>query len=85
LSLAELWLERALARQRQREEADRDLVLAWRIQQIRVMTNNKKRLPDLLQLLSRGGPQSAAQQVQVLAGLGLRGRARLNVLVKEES
>lgn len=61
-------------------------MLAWQIEQIRVMTANKKQLPNLQQLLRRGKsgePQTADEQVRVLAGLGLHGRGRLNVLVKE--
>lgn len=59
-------------------------MLAWQIERMRVLTENKKQLPDLRQLLRRGKPQSTQEQIAVLASMGLKGRGRLNVRVKGE-
>jgi hypothetical protein len=80
-----LWYEREVARRRSRDEQDRDLVMAWQVERIHVMTENKKQLPDLKQLLRRGKPQTAQEQVAILASLGLKGHGRLNVLVRGEN
>lgn len=74
-----------MARRRSRDRLDRDLVLAWNVERIRVMTENQHRLPDLQQLLRRGKPQTPQEQVAVLAALGLPGRGRLKVRVRGEA
>jgi hypothetical protein len=72
-----LWLERRYARQKQQDERDRDVVLAWRIMQIKVRTQNAKQLPSLKSLLAEGRPAlpgAAAQKAalhQLSAQLGV--------------
>ncbi len=70
-----MWLERRYGQQRHRDEADRDVILAWRITQIKVLTQNEKRLPALKGLLTRRGPgpkQTVAEQRLVLQALSAR-------------
>jgi hypothetical protein len=70
-------LERRYARQKHQDERDRDVVLAWRIMQIKVRTQNAKRLPSLKTLLAEGRPApkgAAAQRAalyQLSAALGV--------------
>jgi len=62
LSPREVWREFEAARLRRADARDRDIVAAWRVNQIRVLTENHKRLPDLEGLLRKaaGGPAAAA-------------------------
>lgn len=60
-------------------------MLAWNVERIHVMTENKKQLPELRQLLRRGKPQTAHEQVAILSAMGLKGRGRLNVRVRGEA
>jgi hypothetical protein len=54
LSLKELWLERRFARQKQRDEADRDTVLAWQIMRVKIKSmksDGRLVLPAVKELL----------------------------------
>ncbi len=66
-----MWLERRYARTRQYDETDRDVILAWQVMRIKVLTQNHQRLPDLRGLLTRrsGAKQTAAEQRGVLHAL----------------
>jgi hypothetical protein len=64
---------------RQREQADRDLILAWHVEYIRLKTQNDKRMPTLQMLLARGKwrqtPTEQLAQVRILSehyGIPLR-------------
>ncbi len=74
MSLRELWLERRHGKQKQQDEHDRDVILAWHIMHIKVKTQNDKRMPSLKSLLSRGQGGSKDQKsvlYQVAGQLGL--------------
>ena len=75
--MKELWLERRVARQQQQDERDRDVILAWRIMQIKVKTQNDKRMPDLKSLLSREEPKDQlAIMYEISARHGLKMEVR---------
>lgn len=69
MSLKELWLERRYARQKHRDERDRDLVLAWQIMRIKIRSMKKDgqlQLPSIRALLAEGRPQGPASQKAAL-------------------
>jgi len=70
--LRELWLERRYARQRYQTERDRDVILAWQIQKINVMTQNRQRLPSLQDVLAHGKPTTAEAQKAVFYQISAR-------------
>ena len=54
LSLRELWNEYAAAVKRSRRDYERDLILAWQVQRMEIMSMTKdggRKLPDLRKLL----------------------------------
>lgn len=67
MSLRELWRVRRAQRIRQREESDRDLILAWQVTYIWLKTQNDKRMPSLKQLLARGKSVRTGSREQQLA------------------
>jgi hypothetical protein len=69
-----LFREFAAARQRQRDQVERDIALAWQVVRIYVQTQNDKHVPALDSLLPRDpslGPrrQTHAEQRAALATL----------------
>lgn len=72
LTPRELAREFEAARRRQRDKIERDIVLAWQITRIHVLTKNQKRVPDLKALL----PKDPGTQRQTVA----QQRAALSLL-----
>ena len=84
LSLRELWTEHQAAVQRLRKDYERDLVLAWQIQRVEIMSMTKdggRKLPDLRKLLAdtktkgRQTPQEQFALVHAMSasyGIGLQ-------------
>lgn len=64
------------ARRRQADQFERDVILAWQTERIKVMTENAKRLPDLKTLLRRATQrQTPAEQLTVMQMIS----AQLNI------
>jgi len=84
LSLRELWTEHQAALQRLRKDYERDLVLAWQVQRLEIMSMTKdggRKLPDLRKLLAdtktrgRQTPQEQFALVHAMStsyGIGLQ-------------
>lgn len=71
LSLRELWNEHKAAAQRMKREHERDLILAWQVQRVEIMsmqTDGGRKLPNLKMLLNNGRvtPQTPNEMVHVL-------------------
>jgi len=71
MTLRELFREFAVANARRRDDANRDVRLAWHIVAIWAMTRSKKRLPPLASLLTRddGGPSAKEKTNRMRAAL----------------
>ena len=76
LSLRELWNEHKAAVQRTRRDYERDLVLAWQVQRVEIMSMTKdggRKLPDLRKLLDTTktkGQQTPEEQFAVIHAIG---------------
>ena len=76
LSLRELWNEYAAAVKRSRREYERDLILAWQVQRVEILSMTKdggRKLPDLRKLLDVAktkGRQTPEEQFAVIHAIG---------------
>ncbi len=72
---------RRAAIMRLRAQADRDLVLAWDVEYVRVKTQNDKRMPSVRQLLLRGQAEkpSRSQQAAVYQEIAARFKLPMRV------
>lgn len=78
---------RRAQRIRQREDADRDLILAWHVTYVWLKTQHDKRMPSLRQLLSRGQdraerPGTREQQLAVYQHISETFRIPLRIVEK---
>lgn len=86
LSPRELFREMEAAKLRRADDMDRDLILAWQIERVRILAANKHALPPIRQLLDemhqtsdRQTPEQLKTQLTILSqqlGIPLRKRTR---------